>query len=207
MAGGAITSGVIGLAGGLAGNSARSSEAKKGRRFTERQMKHKHQWEMWDLRKAGLNPILAAGGTPGTGPSPVASQENPVSEGVNSALQAAQVKNVQAQTRKTNIEADAIQDIKKPIQTGAGMVDQGLEAIKEGAQSAGVNAAKGVIHVEKLVEESARKVKKFVEKDVQSRKELLKKVKSWIYEMLRDDPTKGWLDERAINKAIERGIK
>jgi len=46
--------------------------AKKARAFTREMMSSRHQWEVTDLRKAGLNPILSAGGTPSMGGSAMA---------------------------------------------------------------------------------------------------------------------------------------
>lgn len=48
-----------GLLGGLFQNSAASSAADKQMAFQERSARHSYQWAMEDMRKAGLNPILA----------------------------------------------------------------------------------------------------------------------------------------------------
>lgn len=72
----AVAGGLIGLAGDIFGGVFGASSAKKAadvawhrqRKF----YKHRYQWQMKDMRKAGLNPILSAGGAPGTGGVPVA---------------------------------------------------------------------------------------------------------------------------------------
>ncbi|QXN75189.1 DNA pilot protein [Microvirus mar39] len=69
---------IAGLAGGIIGNAMNNSSAKKTQerqeRFTREQMQNAHQWEVEDLKKAGLNPVLSAnsahaiGGASGTTP-------------------------------------------------------------------------------------------------------------------------------------------
>lgn len=88
----------IGAIGGLIGNKmtndANRSSARAANEFTEKEMKNRHQWEVSDLKAAGLNPILSAGGTPSMGHSaqaPVADVTQSVSAGVNSALAAKQL--------------------------------------------------------------------------------------------------------------------
>lgn len=90
----------LGAAGGLLGtgiSSALSLEiAKRQMKFQERSYKHRHQWAVEDLRKAGLNPILSATGGAG-GSLPGAAQPFPdwggsVGSAVNSALAIAKQK-------------------------------------------------------------------------------------------------------------------
>ena len=80
-------------------NSAAKSAANNANAFTELQLKNRHQWEVADLKKAGLNPILSAGGTPSIGGSSTAAVTNPVGD-VASALQlSAQLENIEADTQ------------------------------------------------------------------------------------------------------------
>lgn len=64
---GAIIGGAAAIGGSLLGkksqkdaNSANAAEAQANRDFQERMVKFKHRYEVNDLRKAGLNPILSA---------------------------------------------------------------------------------------------------------------------------------------------------
>lgn len=59
---GALIQGGASLLGGMMGASGSKDMAKNQRRFITKQMQNAHQWEVEDLRKAGLNPILSAGG-------------------------------------------------------------------------------------------------------------------------------------------------
>lgn len=60
MAWGSAIGAIASLGGGLlSSNSARKMQIKQ-EAYTERQMKNAHQWEVEDLQKAGLNPVLSA---------------------------------------------------------------------------------------------------------------------------------------------------
>ena len=58
IVGGSIIAGSL-----ISGNSAESTNAQQIT-ATNEQMQNAHQWEVDDLRAAGLNPILSAGGSP-----------------------------------------------------------------------------------------------------------------------------------------------
>lgn len=54
--------GGLGFGASLMSNSAQSSANSKALKWQRYNMQHAHQWEVEDLKKAGLNPILSAGG-------------------------------------------------------------------------------------------------------------------------------------------------
>lgn len=69
-AGSALTGGLIGAGGGVASAAMMAREAKKNRKFQKKMYRHRYQYTVKDMRKAGINPILAAGSGLGGGGSP-----------------------------------------------------------------------------------------------------------------------------------------
>lgn len=111
----AAVSGGLSLLGGLIGNSAKRKEAAKDRAFQLQMAQNAHQYEVEDLRKAGLNPILSGTGGPGARASggSKADQDDPVTPAVNSALSAAraaqELDNLKAQEEKTKVDTEVAQ--------------------------------------------------------------------------------------------------
>jgi len=108
---------VLGVVGGIVssifGNNSAKKEAERNREFQERMARNAHQYEVEDLKKAGLNPILSGlGGSGAATPSgAVANIKPPDFSGLlTSAKQREQaneqIKVLQETARKTKEEAD-----------------------------------------------------------------------------------------------------
>ena len=88
---------------------ASKTNAREANAFTKEQLQKRHQWEVADLRAAGLNPVLSAGGTPSIGNSAMAQAFNPadnIGNMVNSAIGVEklqqEIKNMKAEERRIN---------------------------------------------------------------------------------------------------------
>lgn len=82
--------------------------------YTKRLLNQRHQWEVSDLRKAGLNPVLSAGGTPSTsGGSAVAASVPSSNVGFNAVSSA-----MKAASLQTELEAVAANAVKSKADAG-----------------------------------------------------------------------------------------
>lgn len=81
---------VGGLAGSLFSSSQNQASARAAIDFQREVLQNRNQWAVEDLRKAGLNPILAAGTTQSTAQGATSITENPATSAVQSYLGAKQ---------------------------------------------------------------------------------------------------------------------
>lgn len=74
MSAGSVIAGIASLGGSAASAGLAAREASKNRKFQKKMYQHRFQYSVKDMRKAGINPILAARGGLGGGGSPSGSQ-------------------------------------------------------------------------------------------------------------------------------------
>lgn len=98
---------VAGLAGSLWSSSQNQASAEASIAFQREVLQNRTQWQVEDMKKAGLNPILAAGAPSGaTAPGATYHTENPASSAISSALQA---KNIEIAERQ-QVNQDRLTD-------------------------------------------------------------------------------------------------
>ncbi|AXL15545.1 DNA pilot protein [Microviridae sp.] len=145
---GGVASGLLGMKGQSSANVANAREARLNREFQERMSSTAHQRQVADMKKAGLNPILSAskGGasTPGGAQAVI---KNELEQASNSARQVAmniaQIDNIEAQTKKTNSEANILkkQELYNDLEVQA--VSEVLSWLKGEPSNNSANAAAG----------------------------------------------------------------
>jgi len=106
---GSLAGAGLSLIGGLATNSSNRSIAAGNQDFQERMRATQYQTAVKDMEAAGLNPMLAYGqGGAGTPSGTTIPMQNPVPASVTSALDAAQISKVRADTAVSSATAAKI---------------------------------------------------------------------------------------------------
>lgn len=107
-----IDLGIATIGAAVLGGATSRKNAKDANAFTKEMMQNKHQWEIEDLKKAGLNPILSAGNSPGIGSSAMAQTPDYAGAVAAGAKLGSEVDNIAADTNvKTQQIANMVQDI------------------------------------------------------------------------------------------------
>lgn len=173
-AGASLLGGLFGSSSAKKANKAAAAEAQANRDFQERMAKNAHQYEVADLKAAGLNPILSATGgagaaTPGGSMAPVQNEADSASRSSSAAsaaaLATAQLQNTKADTAlKEASSVSALSSAKSadanaaltnttnvqksmlsPLyQKGGDIVQGGSDAMDSLLDSLGSNSAKSV---------------------------------------------------------------
>lgn len=123
---GSIISGVAGeLVGGIFGSSSAKKQNKaaaeaqeRANAFTKEQLQNRHQWEVADLKAAGLNPVLSAGGTPSIGGSQAAPVVGELDAAANSAKNLGKMR-VERETAQAALDNVKLDNGKKQAETNA----------------------------------------------------------------------------------------
>lgn len=102
---------LAGLAGSLFASSQNKSSAEDNIAFQREVLQNRNQWAVEDLKKAGLNPILAAGATQSSAQGAQYTTENPANSAVTSAVQAQAMK--LAERQQSNEDAIARSVVEK----------------------------------------------------------------------------------------------
>ena len=124
--------------GGLFGNNSAKKAAKAQMAFQERMARNAHQYEVADLKAAGLNPILSAGGSGAATPSGAMPSLNPnvVGDAISSGLEASRLSH-----QLDNMDADT--DLKRDSAAAARSQDfvnkKTAELISANIRQVGVN--------------------------------------------------------------------
>lgn len=135
---GSIIGAATSLIGGDKANKSSAKEAEKSRLHSNEQMQNRHRWEVNDLRKAGLNPVLSAGGTPSVGSSAMAAQRN-IAEGMSGFTGSdPQGKDAKTNRGKLNLEKEIA---KSQIELLKGQASSARAAANNQNAQAGLNSA------------------------------------------------------------------
>lgn len=128
--------------GGLLTNQSNADEAARNRRFVAKMYKNRYQNTVADMRKAGLNPILAAnGGSVGSAPSgSMATFDNPFHGAIGTALQTMSslqgLENAKSQQALTDSQTGLNQSKKVAQDISNKYLDPQARALAERAQFA-----------------------------------------------------------------------
>lgn len=128
---GSVVGSALGVVGGILGNKSSAKEAQKSREQSVEIAKHSHQWEVQDLKKAGLNPILSVNSGASVSSLPYAQQINPAA-GIGDTLNSAdKINNVDKKIAESTIDLQTQSALNQEKQAGKAIADQHLAETSE----------------------------------------------------------------------------
>jgi hypothetical protein len=143
-----LVGGAFGFAGSALEGEYGQSSAATANAFTKEQLQNRHQWEVADLRKAGLNPILSAmKGAPSIGGSaaaPVPNFSSNASTAASTALSAQKLKSEieLLESQATAAKTQGVKNLADARNTGnIGNITQNLGNLASGFHGLSTNAA------------------------------------------------------------------
>lgn len=115
--------------GSYLGNVQAGRESQRDRDWQRRNYRHRYQWAVEDMKKAGINPILAAGSL-GGGAGPGGSSAGGVMKGYDKFLDIASAKQLLSQANLNNKAADAAESTSALNHKKIAELDAIIEGIK-----------------------------------------------------------------------------
>ena len=166
-AGASILGSGIGAFGSAKAAKAQKAEAERNRQHQTSMYMHRYQWQMEDMRKAGLNPILsyktgAPGGTGGGGGVSPVNVGAPIQAGIQSAISTALAAKRQSQELKNMKEQENTERSKQQLNYDSA----GSARMKRQLDERNRQMLEQTIRIRRADEASARAAERFYSSDI-----------------------------------------
>lgn len=126
-----IAGAALGMVGGLLGNKSSANQAQLSRDASIYAAKHAHQWEVADLKAAGLNPILSANSGASVSSLPSAGQTNPFQGAGDTLNSANKINNIDKKVAESTIDLQNQSALNQEEQAGAAAAQKHLHETTE----------------------------------------------------------------------------